>query len=61
MKFLAVIGALSYVFVSSYTAMLILGISHSFDGRVPAFGYWTVFFLSATIRLAVNKRGDIND
>jgi hypothetical protein len=37
------------MFLAPWLGMLFLGITHSFDDRVPAFGYWTTFFLSIAI------------
>lgn len=29
----------------AWGAMVLLGIAHGFDGRVPDLGYWTTFFV----------------
>lgn len=42
------IGAVIWT-VESWWAMLMLGIAHGFDARVPAFGFWTVAFLSSAV------------
>ena len=34
------------MFFNSFVAMLCLGAAHSHDPRVPAFGYWTTFWLA---------------
>jgi len=33
--------------VKAWLVMLLVGIAHSFDDRVPDFGYWTTLFLAA--------------
>lgn len=50
------------IFGGSGIAILLLGAAHSTDSRVPAFGYWTVFFLVWAIRwvplvITMNQRG----
>lgn len=37
-------------FYGALMAMIFLGVAHSFDGRIPTLGYWTVFFLVVTVR-----------
>lgn len=37
------------IFFGSYLAMLFLGAAHSYDRRVPAFGYFTVTLLVFTV------------
>lgn len=37
-------------FYGALMAMIFLGVAHSFDGRVPTLGYWTMFFLVVTVR-----------
>lgn len=48
--------ALSLPFLAAWFAMIWLGVAHGFDARVPAFGFWTCFFLNwalcAPIQLA---------
>lgn len=29
----------------AWWAMVLLGIAHGFDGRIPDLGYWTTFFV----------------
>ena len=53
MKFLIpILGSVAYNFLTAWFAMVFLGIAHGCDHRVPAFGYWVVFFLSLAIMWA---------
>lgn len=37
-------------FTGALLSMVFLGIAHGFDQRIPAFGYWTMFFLILVLR-----------
>lgn len=59
---LLIVGAALDLYIA-WLAMLWLGIAHGFDGRVPALGLWTCYFLiwalSApvhSVRLAASMR-----
>jgi hypothetical protein len=44
------------LFLEPYIVMLLLGASHSHSEVVPAFGYWTLFFLLWALRIAFSQR-----
>ena len=49
------------VFINSYVAMLCIGAGHSYDRRIPAFGYWATFWLAFALYAVLTSKDPIED
>jgi hypothetical protein len=42
-------------FINAWAVMVLVGVAHSTDGRIPTFGYWTVYVLVMALSIVVSS------